>query len=82
MRFSHVVLIISLFAAIIFVRMNKTPQNASNFIVVGSNKRIQQLDSIDRIDYDVQFLFIRVNGDTIRIDSLKYIRKLRTFKIK
>lgn len=82
MRFSHVILILIAFAAILSSRMAKGPEIASNYIVVGSDKIIKQLDSIERIDFDVEFMFIGIHGDTIRIDSIRYIRKLETYKLK
>lgn len=68
MNFPAFILMILSLAAIISIEMNKPPQIAADFIVVGSDKVIKQIDSVSRIDYDVNFLFIQNDGDTIRID--------------
>ena len=83
MRIWHVLAMFVLFCIGIYFRPKKTPQIASNYYVIGSNKVMEHHDSIVLMEYNVDdsvVVMIRL-GDTIRIDSVAYVMKLNIFKI-
>ena len=83
MKFWHVLTMFAVFCAGLYFRPKKTPQIASNYYVIGSNKLMKHHDSIVLMEYNVDdsvVLMVRL-GDTIRIDSVAYVMKLNTFKI-
>ena len=85
MRFWHVLAMIILFAVIIMFKNNKAvqaPRIVYDYYVVGSERRMIYFDSIESVRFEGKTAVMVRFDDTIRIDSVVYFRKMKTYKIK
>jgi len=82
MKIWHVCAMFVVIIVILYVEASKPPEMASNYIVIGIDKRIKYHDSIASMDSCGGSVVMIRFDDTIRINSVVDVRKLCTYKIK